>query len=189
MTGHDYHSKASAGSVNSRKLTAGTWKRPLGKGNTSIYKPPIFSFHVSFWGLVKTPRVILWSACFQVHFFDLQISKSVAKSALDRSFGASEFLKLTVTYWKRKSGLQWMHTTVPRSTFQGAKGSYEIRWNMVFTQKSYVSMYYLKRSFMSLQTGTCQLLSLHPDSLISAKAMLTGFCCRKKKSCCNCPLC
>ena len=122
MTGHDYHSKASAGSVNSRKLTAGTWKRPLGKGNTSIYKPPIFNFHVSIWGLVKTPRVILWSACFEVHFFDLQISKSVAKSALDRSFGASEFLKLTVTYWKRKSGLQWMHTTVPRSTFQGAKG-------------------------------------------------------------------
>ena len=35
---------------------------------------------------------------------------------------------------------------------------------------------------MSLQTGTCQLLSLHPDSLISAKAMLTGFCSRKKKN-------
>ena len=38
-----------------KKLTPGTWKKPLGKGETST-NPSILGFHVSFWGCVGDPE-------------------------------------------------------------------------------------------------------------------------------------
>ena len=38
-----------------KKLTPGTWKRPLGKGETST-NPSILGFHVSFWVCVGDPE-------------------------------------------------------------------------------------------------------------------------------------